>query len=564
MQGSALPRSRAPEEIPMSVTVQRRTLTFGVAAALALLAGPRPAPAAAAQAPAAVKYYAVSSSYQGQPEFMFEIAQRFLGNGNRATDIFDLNKGHQEPDGSTVTDPTVIRPGWFLQLPGDAKGDGVTTGVIPTVHPDPGGTYVKYYWIGDGYQGQPEFLAEIAKRFLGDQNRTQELFALNKDRKEPNGGTLTDPAKIAPGWFVKLPDDAKGDGLISGPLPHLGPATGQPPTSKGSVSAPVSSSPSAPSASASASASAPASAPASTAAGKSSSSALPAILAIVMALLIIAAAVWWALHKGLFGKLGAKMRSRRSRKPGPAAPRDDAAAWTIDRVLRTLATACSTGGRPLPGVAAVVVGTDTITLRLARPDEQPPQGWSAEHQGRSWTAPLRLLQSAPVDDALPAPYPRLVSTGDSEQGRVLLNLAEAHGMISLEGDARQTKPLLADWIRELSGSPWSRGTTVLRIGFGPGGEELPGVEDAPSIEAAATTLDESDGGVLVLAHAPSGRDPERAGALAGAADGRWSVLVLGSPKNASWRLVADASGTLDTGLLSAPVRLHGKRPLEHA
>ena len=196
------------------------------------------------------------------------------------------------------------------------------------------------------------------------------------------------------------------------------------------------------------------------------------ILAIVLAILIIAGAVWWALRAGLFGKLGAGMRSRRSRRPGPAAPRDDAAAWTIDRVLRTLATACSTGGRPLPGVAAVVVGTDTITLRLARPDEQPPQGWSAEHHGRSWTAPLRLLQSAPVDDALPAPYPRLVSTGDSEQGRVLLNLAEAHGMISLEGDARQTKPLLADWIRELASSPWSRGTTVLRIGFGSGSEEL--------------------------------------------------------------------------------------------
>ena len=150
------------------------------------------------------------------------------------------------------------------------------------------------------------------------------------------------------------------------------------------------------------------------------------------------------------------------------------------------------------------------------------------------------------------------------QGRVLLNLAEAHGLISLEGDARQSRPLLADWVRELSGSPWSRGTTVLRVGFGAGGEELPGVEDAPSIEAAAATLEETDGGVLVLAHAPSGREPERVGALLAAADGRWSVLVLGSPKNASWRLVADAAGTLDTGLLSEPVRLHGKRSLEHA
>ena len=111
------------------------------------------------------------------------------------------------------------------------------------------------------------------------------------------------------------------------------------------------------------------------------------ILAIVPAVLIVAGAVWWALRAGLFAKLGTRMRARRSGKPRPAAPRDDAAAWTIDRVLRTLATACSTGGRPLPGVAAVVVGTDTITLRLARPDEQPPQGWSADDQGRP--GPLR-------------------------------------------------------------------------------------------------------------------------------------------------------------------------------
>ena len=172
---------------------------------------------------------------------MFEIAQRFLGNGNRATDIFNLNKGHQEPDGNTVSDATVIRPGWFLQLPDEAKGDGVITGVIPTLHFDPSGAPVKYYWIGDSYHGQPEFLAEIAQRFLGNQNRVQDIFALNKGRLEPDGKTLSDPAKITPGWFVKLPDDAQGDGIIAGPLPFLGPApTGQPSASQGSASAPVS------------------------------------------------------------------------------------------------------------------------------------------------------------------------------------------------------------------------------------------------------------------------------------------------------------------------------------
>jgi hypothetical protein len=549
----------------MPVTVLRRALTSVVAAALVLLAGPRPATAAAAPI---VKYYVVTSSYQGQPEFLYEIAQRYLGgNGNRSSEIFALNKGRLEPDGATVADPTRISPGWILQLPTDATGDGVIYGVLPVLHFDPSGTTVKYCWIGNTYQGKPDTLAMVAQRFLGTQNRAGDVFTLNRGRLEPDGGTLNDPAKLTPGWFVKLPGDAKGDGLISGPLPFLGAA---PPA--GQASAPASSAASASasqssgsatasgsaSASASQSASAPASAPSAAAASSSSSSSsLPLILGIVLAVLVVAGGIWWALRAGLFSH-------RRSGKPGPAAPRDDAASWTIDRVLRTLATSCARLGRPVPGVAAVVIGTATITLRLARPDEQAPDGWTAEDQGRSWSAPLRLLQSAAVDDELPAPYPRLVSVGDSDQGRVLLNLAEAHGLISLEGDSRLTRPLAADWVRELSGSPWSRGTTVLRIGFGSNAEDLPGVEDAPSIEAASATLDETDAGVLVLAHAPGGREPERVTALAGAGDGRWSVLVLGSPKNAGWRLVAASDGTLDTGLLAEPVRLHGKRPLEHA
>jgi hypothetical protein len=545
----------------------RRALTFGVAAALALVAAPPPA--SAARAAPAVKYYVVSSSYQGQPEFMYEIAQRFLGNGNRAADVFTLNKGRQEPDGATVSDPTVIRPGWFLELPDDAHGDGVVTGAIPTMHLDPSGTLVKYYWIADTYQNQPESLALIAQRFLGTQNRTQDVFALNKGRLEPGGGTLTDPAKLTPGWFVKLPADAQGDGLIAGPLPFLGPAPPGQPSAPAASGASGSSAAPTPATAGSAASSAPAKAPASTGSGKSGSgNALVLILAIVLPALVVAALVWWAISKGLMARLAARLRSGRSRKARvPASPRDEAAAWTIDRGLRTLATACAQAGRPLPGAVAVVVGTETITLHLGAPDERPPGGWSAEHQGRTWSAPLRLLQSAPVDDGLPAPYPRLVSAGDSDQGRVLLNLAEAHGVISLEGDGRLARPLAADWARELSGSPWSRGITVLRIGFGGSGSEgLPGAEHAASIDTATATeiLDEAEAGVLLLGQTPGGRDLARVVALAVSPEARWSVVVVGSPKTASWRLVADASGTLDTGLLGEPVRLHGKRPLEHA
>lgn len=79
------------------------------------------------------KWYQVRSSYQGQPEFLYEIAERFLGDGDRLTEIFRLNKGRVQADGLSLVKPESIEPGWILILPGDAKGDGVRTGPLPIV-----------------------------------------------------------------------------------------------------------------------------------------------------------------------------------------------------------------------------------------------------------------------------------------------------------------------------------------------------------------------------------------------------------------------------------------------
>ena len=89
----------------------------------------------AAPATGPVKYYVVRSEYSGQPEFLFEIAQRFLGAGDRNTEIFALNKGRVQPDGLAMTKAESILPGWVLQLPKDATGDGVETGLLPVYSP---------------------------------------------------------------------------------------------------------------------------------------------------------------------------------------------------------------------------------------------------------------------------------------------------------------------------------------------------------------------------------------------------------------------------------------------
>jgi membrane-anchored mycosin MYCP len=84
-----------------------------------------------------VKYYLVESSYQGQPETLAEIAERFLDSPSRATEIFGLNSGRVQPDGGRLTDPAKLNAGWALVLPWDAFGDGVRYGLLPAATPSP-------------------------------------------------------------------------------------------------------------------------------------------------------------------------------------------------------------------------------------------------------------------------------------------------------------------------------------------------------------------------------------------------------------------------------------------
>jgi hypothetical protein len=111
-------------------TALRWALVFAMAATAAVTAvGPADAAPAAVQY---VKYYVVTSSYQGAPENLSEISGRFLGTASRAAELFVLNSGRKQPDGASLSDPGVLHAGWALVLPWDAVGPGVQYGVLPT------------------------------------------------------------------------------------------------------------------------------------------------------------------------------------------------------------------------------------------------------------------------------------------------------------------------------------------------------------------------------------------------------------------------------------------------
>ncbi|GAB7052387.1 hypothetical protein JCM9534A_75130 [Catenuloplanes indicus JCM 9534] len=75
-----------------------------------------------------VKYYTVT----GNSENLTEIAVKFLGRGSRSAEIYNLNAGRVQPDGTGLTDPAKLTKGWSLVLPWDAVGTGVQYGLLPS------------------------------------------------------------------------------------------------------------------------------------------------------------------------------------------------------------------------------------------------------------------------------------------------------------------------------------------------------------------------------------------------------------------------------------------------
>jgi hypothetical protein len=273
--------------------------------------------------------------------------------------------------------------------------------------------------------------------------------------------------------------------------------------------------------------------------------------------LALAATVTWAWRTGRLPALHLNLGRLRLRRKRAAAPahQDVTASWTVDRSLRALATACAQQQRPLPGVYAVVAAGEQIRLRLSAPDERPPQGWAVEQEGRTWVADLRGLQYAPVDDRLPDPYGRLVTLGTTSGGRMLLNLAEAEGIIALQGDTAMQRRLAEEWLYEFATNPWARGVTVVRAGFG--GPEavanLPRTVWVPEVEQLWDGLADLAGGVILVARAPGGRDLARLSELASQPGREWTVVVLGGSKEARWQFSLRPEGWLDTGFLPEPV-----------
>jgi hypothetical protein len=370
---------------------------------------------------------------------------------------------------------------------------------------------VKYYVVRSSYNGQMEFLYEIAQRFLGDGNRYMEIFNLNKGRPQPGGGSLQDPTSVLPGWILVLPSDAQGSGVQFGPLPKVvASATPATPQNGGSPTPPSSQS-----------------------SASHGSAAVLWVVAGIVAVVIAAAAI-----------VGVVLRRRR-KKPtaqnaAPTMPVDRSAAWTIHRALKALTTACDDEGIAFPGVYLVTVDAASVRVTVSKPSARAPAGWTASSDGRTWSAQLAALQASNVRDTDGHSFAGLVMLGASDDGQVLLDFDQAAGPISVDGPKGTVDGIVEAWGTELTTNPWSATVRVARI-------NARNERNLESAENLLADLGTGERALIVFEEPPSRSQTAALRALFTSATTAW-ILIKGTAPVATWKFTADG-GVLSSGFL---------------
>lgn len=389
----------------------------------------------AAPTPPSRTYYRIQPPEGRHHDTLWGIADRHLGDGLRYKEIYQLNKGRVQPDGSKLTEASLIRPGWILEMPADAHGGELVE--IP--------------------HEAAELSAEEAEELRDYQRAGDTEWA---DLQQPTDQPLGQPgdagATEADRADYQVPEgDSGGD---TEPAVDTTPAdgeqgTGQEGTGRDGTGQPA------------------AAEPADSAFGLSD--ALVGAPLLAAGLLVALGrtrrnALWQSaagvLHRSVGDELSpASFEARDVRDALLVGAAPDTVDF-LDRALRQLSAALDADGRVLPSVYAAWLSGTELHLQLADPAGKPPAPWRQGQSETYWT-----LDSDRLGDAAPeaeAPYPGLVSLGVRDGVRLLLNLEAVPGIVSVTGAARDREAVLASIAAELATSGWSDRMTVTLVGFG--------------------------------------------------------------------------------------------------
>jgi LysM repeat protein len=376
---------------------------------------------------------------------LWRIAERSLGDGRRYPEIYDLNRGRTQPDGNALVDPSVIKPGWILELPDDA--------ITPTI-----GEATVTVAPGDT-------LSAIAQRTLGNANQWPALAATNAGVVQPDGQQLTDPNLIHPGWHISVPDPA-ADAETDQPRPsNDGVPRASVPTAPQTVP-PVSAVPN------------------STETTPSNAAVSPTSTRLAARghdLDPLRVAEWISLPSITAAILLLTVRRRRRTQLAYRAPESPISATSnetnfVERQVRVIADEDAVGWidattrlltlaiRNDPTVRPLLVRTGTqgveILLETPRPPHEP--WFDSDDAGRTWRLQSRHdldhLTHQVADE--PAATPALVTIGTTPEGPLLANL-ERFGGLSVTGEPDRVQAFFNSITVELVNSPWCASIPVL-------------------------------------------------------------------------------------------------------
>lgn len=453
---------------------------------------------------------------------------------------------------------------------------------------------LKSYVVTPPHGRNHDCLWDIAGRTLGDPMRYKEIFALNRDRLQADGGKLVDANLIRPGWQLHLPADAHGPGVqvahartLQAPVqpavpapaaPSVAPASGRAATpATTSVSSSVLGGSHVVGKTGGMTAAVTGAASRIGGSGTSWNSDL-----LGGGLMLAGIALALSARRGPYGKVGDDEQAL-------TLAADTELARSLDRALRSLAAARHQQRRLLPAVVLAWASHEDVTLSFAGGDStDPPAPWRATQDGRGWTCRLADV----VDDvdlgATAAPYPGLLSVGQDSGQELFVDVEMAPGLISVGGDLDRVRDLLLGLVAQAVTCAWSDGARATLVGFGDGGGlgdlDPRVVQHVPQLAAVLPELEDEDaelrrlqlslgvGDVLagrlarrsrawqphliVLSGPPTTDELHRLQALVGSGRSQFVVLVVGDLLSAGWRFALDGAGQLDLGVLGTHALAH--------
>ncbi|MEU4606077.1 hypothetical protein AB0F43_24075 [Kribbella sp. NPDC023972] len=526
-----------------------------------------------------VKYTEVRPPQGRNYDCLWDIAERYLGEGRRYKEIYELNKNKLQPDGRRLTNPDLILPGWQVRLPADAKGAGVHT-VRVKIDPTSVGTKV-----GPSTKTSPKTSTKTTTE-AGPKTATKTTTGKGTKTEAGPGSRWFEEQGIEKGSSVTIGSATRDPGAknVKPGEPGISVAPHVPGTTQSQPGDPAAGGTKVPE-------------PAPVAVEDGGFDATEAgIYGFGATLLAAGLALALKRRRGWALGPGPKAAGHRQTEIGLRLAADIPSARFVDNALRQLGADMTKASRPMPKVVAALVTDRALTLVLDPYEAQtpPPAPWQAIADGARWT--LRRAYAPTGEITAPAPYPTLVTIGRNADGAtVLVDLDTANGIVSFGGLNNPSRDVVGSLAAELATNLWSEGAHVSMVGFGDDLSSLAPsrlsywvrLDDAIAevtrrTEAQVQACARRDVGsvaearmaypdaalwgaeVIFVSAPPSPEEQDQLNRLAADHKRSIAVVVVGDVISSPWRFVVDEKNQAVCRLLGLEVDAHSIDPAQFA